>query len=115
MKLSKVSYMQRVRYNSHPPWHTSTKNLGPSLALRTKEKRLLELNPTMQYIWGRKYTRRLADFVSGQLRFHTHYWYPDVMNTIVRNNFGEIHIIVKDGIIINILDVPYDYYFSNTK
>lgn len=104
--------MQRVRHNTHPPWANSTKSLGPSLQLRTREKRLGELVPTMQWIWGREYSRRLADFVSGQLLFHVHYWHPNIENDIVNNNYGEIHFVVKQGTILYILYVPHDYYFT---
>ncbi len=105
--------MQRVRHNTHPPWANSTKSLGPSLQLRTREKRLGELEPTMQWIWGKEYSRNLVDFVSGQLMFHTHYWHPEVEEEIVANNYGEIHFVVKNNHILYILYVPHDYYFSD--
>lgn len=107
-------YMERLRYNTHPPWQSSIKTRGPSLWLRTREKRLGELPTTMRWIVGKEYTRRLADFVSGQLRFHTHIWYPDILDKTVMNNFGEIHFIIDRGIIVEVRDVPYDITFGRS-
>ena len=104
--------MQRIRYNTQPPWQRAYKRMGPALALRTRQKYLHELPTVMKYIIGKPYNRALADFVSGQLMFYVHWWHPDVYQTAIMNNFGEIHFIVKDGIIIDIKDVPYDYYFG---
>ncbi len=101
--------MNYQRYVTHPPWDRNKKRQGMTIALQTLQKTLGQLPHTMHYIYGRPADARLFNFVSGQLRYHIHYYTPEVYKTIVSNNYGEIHIIVRDGVIYDIRDVPYDY------